>query len=191
MLPFRPGHALSMSPCYRPPRQRSHSLPLALVPPFLLRFARQFRWASAQQIPTHCDRETRGYRCLSRLIKAGHSTSASRITKLYGDYRPPGLTCARQRDARCARFLLLLPEQLPTLSRRNSKCAEASVTSGKTFDKLEKELLNGQKLQGVATAEEIYTFLKARERLDGYPLFTKVYQICKRMIEPEAIFEGV
>ncbi|BGP72264.1 glycerol-3-phosphate dehydrogenase [Rhodotorula toruloides] len=68
---------------------------------------------------------------------------------------------------------------------------KASVTSGKTFDKLEKELLNGQKLQGVATAEEIYTFLKARERLDGYPLFTKVYQICKRMIEPEAIFEGV
>ncbi|BGP02013.1 hypothetical protein JCM10021v2_005728 [Rhodotorula toruloides] len=77
------------------------------------------------------------------------------------------------------------------MSPRNSKCAEASVTSGKTFDKLEKELLNGQKLQGVATAEEIYTFLKARERLDGYPLFTKVYQICKRMIEPEAIFEGV
>ncbi|BGP02014.1 hypothetical protein NBRC10513v2_005661 [Rhodotorula toruloides] len=74
---------------------------------------------------------------------------------------------------------------------RNRKCAEAFVTSGKTFDELEKELLNGQKLQGVATAEEIYAFLKARERLDGYPLFTKVYQICKREISPEAIFEGI
>lgn len=31
---------------------------------------------------------------------------------------------------------------------RNRKCAEAFVTSGKTFDELEAELLNGQRLQG-------------------------------------------
>ncbi|KAL7336275.1 hypothetical protein BJY59DRAFT_718465, partial [Rhodotorula toruloides] len=43
----------------------------------------------------------------------------------------------------------------------------SAFTSGKTFDELEKELLNGQELQGVATAEEIYAFLKARGRLHG------------------------
>ncbi|BGP50395.1 hypothetical protein JCM10450v2_006314 [Rhodotorula kratochvilovae] len=74
---------------------------------------------------------------------------------------------------------------------RNRKCAEAFVTSGKTFDELEAELLNGQRLQGVITAEEIYGFLKARNRLDGYPLFHKVYRICQREIGPEELFEGI
>ncbi|GAA5828494.1 hypothetical protein JCM3770_002287, partial [Rhodotorula araucariae] len=74
---------------------------------------------------------------------------------------------------------------------RNRKCAEAFVTTGKSFDELEAELLNGQRLQGVITAEEIYGFLKARNRLDGYPLFEKVYLICKREMEPKAIFEGI
>ncbi|GAA6000638.1 glycerol-3-phosphate dehydrogenase family protein [Rhodotorula paludigena] len=74
---------------------------------------------------------------------------------------------------------------------RNRKCAEAFVTSGKTFDELEAELLNGQRLQGVITAEEIYSFLEARGRLEGYPLFAKVYKICKREIPPSDIFEGI
>lgn len=34
------------------------------------------------------------------------------------------------------------------LGGRNRKCAEAFVTTGKPFDQLEKEMLNGQKLQG-------------------------------------------
>ncbi|GAA6063396.1 hypothetical protein JCM10212_002967 [Sporobolomyces blumeae] len=74
---------------------------------------------------------------------------------------------------------------------RNRKCAEAFVGSGKTFDELEKELLNGQRLQGVVTAEEIYSFLKCRNRLDGYPLFVKVHRICQREIDPEEIFEDL
>ncbi|GAA5823135.1 hypothetical protein JCM11251_007497 [Rhodosporidiobolus azoricus] len=74
---------------------------------------------------------------------------------------------------------------------RNRKCAEAFVTSGKTFDELEAELLNGQRLQGVITAEEIYGFLDARGRAEDYPLFTKVYKICKREIGPETLFEDL
>lgn len=53
---------------------------------------------------------------------------------------------------------------------RNRKCAEAFVRTGKTFPELEKDLLNGQKLQGTVTAEEIYKFLEGRGRLDGCAL---------------------
>lgn len=60
---------------------------------------------------------------------------------------------------------------------RNRKCAEAFVTTGKPFDVLEKELLNGQKLQGTETAREVHEFLKARGKVDEYPLFKSVYGI--------------
>lgn len=60
---------------------------------------------------------------------------------------------------------------------RNRKCAEAFVTTGKSFDVLEKELLNGQKLQGTETAKEIHEFLKTRGKVDEYPLFKSVFAI--------------
>lgn len=60
---------------------------------------------------------------------------------------------------------------------RNRKCAEAFVKTGKPFDVLEKELLNGQKLQGTETAREVHHFLEARGKVDEYPLFKAVYEI--------------
>jgi glycerol-3-phosphate dehydrogenase (NAD+) len=51
---------------------------------------------------------------------------------------------------------------------RNRKCAEAFVKTGKSFDELEAELLDGQKLQGTVTTEEIFKFLEARGRIEGY-----------------------
>jgi glycerol-3-phosphate dehydrogenase (NAD+) len=60
---------------------------------------------------------------------------------------------------------------------RNRKCAEAFVKTGKHFDQLEKELLNGQKLQGSETAREVHNFLQARGKVDDYPLFKAVYNI--------------
>ncbi|KAK4052394.1 hypothetical protein OIV83_002196 [Microbotryomycetes sp. JL201] len=71
---------------------------------------------------------------------------------------------------------------------RNRKCAEAFIKSGKSFDELEAELLNGQKLQGTLTAKEIYEFLKGRGRLEGYPLFSKVYQISYEGLDPKELF---
>ena len=49
------------------------------------------------------------------------------------------------------------------------------------MDQLEQELLNGQKLQGAATAKEVNTYLMAKGKAHEFPLFTAVHQI---------VFEG-
>lgn len=46
---------------------------------------------------------------------------------------------------------------------RNRKCAEAFARGGKSFSQVEAELLNGQKLQGTGTAEEVYRILKKKK----------------------------
>uniref|UniRef100_A0A6Q2X2H0 Glycerol-3-phosphate dehydrogenase [NAD(+)] n=1 Tax=Esox lucius TaxID=8010 RepID=A0A6Q2X2H0_ESOLU len=61
---------------------------------------------------------------------------------------------------------------------RNRKVAEAFVKTGKSIEELEKEMLNGQKLQGPATAAEVHVILKKKNLTEKFPLFNAVYQIC-------------
>lgn len=74
---------------------------------------------------------------------------------------------------------------------RNRKVAQAFVETGKSWDELEIELLNGQKLQGTITAKEIYGFLKGRGRLEGFPLFEKIYNICFDGMDPKDMFNDL
>lgn len=62
---------------------------------------------------------------------------------------------------------------------RNRKCAEAFVRGRgvKGWDVIEKELLNGQKLQGTLTAQEIWPVMQKHNLCDKLPLLTTVYQI--------------
>ncbi|WRT66172.1 glycerol-3-phosphate dehydrogenase (NAD(+)) [Kwoniella shivajii] len=77
------------------------------------------------------------------------------------------------------------------LGGRNRKCAEAFVKEKKPFDQLEKDMLKGQKLQGIHTAKDIHIFLKSRNRIDAYPLFDKVYQISWEGLPVEKLTEGL
>ncbi|KAF7708780.1 glycerol-3-phosphate dehydrogenase 1-like protein [Silurus meridionalis] len=61
---------------------------------------------------------------------------------------------------------------------RNRRVAEAYVTTGKTIQELEKEMLNGQKLQGPLTSAEVNNILKQKGLVEKFPLFTAVYKIC-------------
>uniref|UniRef100_A0AAR2IMT5 Glycerol-3-phosphate dehydrogenase [NAD(+)] n=1 Tax=Pygocentrus nattereri TaxID=42514 RepID=A0AAR2IMT5_PYGNA len=61
---------------------------------------------------------------------------------------------------------------------RNRRVAEAFVKTGKSIEELEKEMLNGQKLQGPLTSAEVYHILKQKGLVEKFPLFTAVYQIC-------------
>jgi glycerol-3-phosphate dehydrogenase (NAD+) len=57
------------------------------------------------------------------------------------------------------------------------------------MDQLEQELLNGQKLQGAATAQEVNNFLKARGKVNKFPLFTAVHEIVFEGRDPRTITE--
>ncbi|XP_033901227.1 glycerol-3-phosphate dehydrogenase [NAD(+)], cytoplasmic-like [Acipenser ruthenus] len=61
---------------------------------------------------------------------------------------------------------------------RNRKVAEAFVKTKKSIEELEKEMLNGQKLQGPQTSTEVYKILKNKNMVNKFPLFTAVYLIC-------------
>ncbi|ELK08369.1 Glycerol-3-phosphate dehydrogenase [NAD+], cytoplasmic [Pteropus alecto] len=61
---------------------------------------------------------------------------------------------------------------------RNRKVAEAFVRTGKPIEQLEKEMLNGQKLQGPQTAQELHSILQHKGLTDKFPLFMAVYRVC-------------
>ena len=70
---------------------------------------------------------------------------------------------------------------------RNRKCAEAFVKTGKSMEELEKEMLNGQKLQGVLAAKEVAALLIAKGEVESYPLLSTVHMIATKQVPPEAI----
>ncbi|SAM08522.1 hypothetical protein [Absidia glauca] len=74
---------------------------------------------------------------------------------------------------------------------RNRKVAEAFVTTGKPIDVLEKELLNGQKLQGTLSAAEVHEFLSARKMTAEFPLFNTVYRIVYENAPVESIVRDI
>ncbi|XP_076765513.1 glycerol-3-phosphate dehydrogenase 1 [Xylocopa sonorina] len=74
---------------------------------------------------------------------------------------------------------------------RNRKVSEAFVKTGKTIEELEKEMLNGQKLQGPFTAEEVNYMLKARNMENRFPLFTAIHRICIGEIKPAELIEYI
>lgn len=72
---------------------------------------------------------------------------------------------------------------------RNRKVSEAFVTSGKSIEELEKEMLNGQRLQGPQTAYEVLNLLEAKNVTDQFPLFYGVAMICKGISPPSSLVE--
>ena len=72
---------------------------------------------------------------------------------------------------------------------RNRRVSEAFVRTGKSLSVLESEMLNGQKLQGPATAQLIYQILKSEGLQIHIPLFEKVYEICFEGAKPKSLLE--
>lgn len=63
---------------------------------------------------------------------------------------------------------------------RNRKVAAAFVTSGKTIEQLETEMLNGQKLQGPPTAQEVNFMLRNKameDKCDSISIFVDALKL--------------
>ncbi|TPX63327.1 hypothetical protein SpCBS45565_g06705 [Spizellomyces sp. 'palustris'] len=74
---------------------------------------------------------------------------------------------------------------------RNRRVAEARVRTGKSFETLEKEMLNGQKLQGTLTAKEVNEILRTKNMVEQFPFFTAVYRICYEGLPPKSLVEVI
>lgn len=73
---------------------------------------------------------------------------------------------------------------------RNRRVSEQFVLQpSKSLQRLEEELLQGQKLQGPQTAQEVYNLLKTREQLEQFPLFVATHKILQREIDPDLLFD--
>ncbi|XP_050297873.1 glycerol-3-phosphate dehydrogenase [NAD(+)], cytoplasmic isoform X1 [Anthonomus grandis grandis] len=74
---------------------------------------------------------------------------------------------------------------------RNRKVSEAFVKTGKSIKQLEDELLNGQKLQGPYTAEEVNYMLQNKGMEEKFPLFTAIHKICTGLLEPKDFIDCI
>lgn len=73
---------------------------------------------------------------------------------------------------------------------RNRRVSEQFVLHPeKSLQQLEAELLQGQKLQGPQTAQEVFDLLKGKQDLEKFPLFVATHKILQRELQPEALFE--
>ncbi|XP_034114162.1 uncharacterized protein LOC117574433 [Drosophila albomicans] len=72
---------------------------------------------------------------------------------------------------------------------KNVTFAKCFVTSRKTVQEIEANLLNGRKLLGPIIAGEIYAYLEKAKLQDKYPLFTVLHRICQNELPPDAIVD--
>ncbi|XP_015922131.1 glycerol-3-phosphate dehydrogenase [NAD(+)], cytoplasmic isoform X2 [Parasteatoda tepidariorum] len=74
---------------------------------------------------------------------------------------------------------------------RNRKISEAFVRTGKSMEQLEKEMLNGQRMQGPQTAEEVHLMLGNKGYLEKFPLLVAVHRICIGEVKPNQLIDYI
>jgi len=77
---------------------------------------------------------------------------------------------------------------------RNRKCAEAFVKNpGQSWEDIERDLLNGQRLQGTGTCLELHKVLLAsgKDMEANFPLFKNIYEISFEGKDPACIVQGL
>lgn len=77
---------------------------------------------------------------------------------------------------------------------RNRKCAEAFAKAkvdgaAKTWEELETEMLNGQKLQGTITSKDVQICLASKGAEKDFPLFNTINQIAFHGMDPKKVVE--
>ncbi|MCJ1474630.1 glycerol-3-phosphate dehydrogenase [Lambiella insularis] len=98
-------------------------------------------------------------------------------------------SCSSGRNFRCARIAAEEQKAADDLSKIEKQGENANnlsdeekkkVRTPRSIDEVGEEQLNGQILQGLGTAREVNSFLKARGKESEYPLMTAVYKIIQK-----------
>jgi glycerol-3-phosphate dehydrogenase (NAD+) len=74
---------------------------------------------------------------------------------------------------------------------RSRRCAEIFVRTGMAWGLIEKNILQQQKVEGVATAASVYALLERDGKLDKFPFFTTVYKIALQNMNPTLLIKSV
>jgi glycerol-3-phosphate dehydrogenase (NAD+) len=79
---------------------------------------------------------------------------------------------------------------------RNRKCGEIfakAVINGAplSWDSIEEDHLNGQRLRGVKTTKQVHELLQSQDLLRLYPLFSKIYSIAYDGEPVDSIIDGL
>ncbi|EAN33546.1 glycerol-3-phosphate dehydrogenase (NAD(+)) [Theileria parva strain Muguga] len=76
---------------------------------------------------------------------------------------------------------------------RNVRCAaEFAAKEGKrSWNEIEQEFLNGQKLQGVSTCHEVYEVLRTHDKLAEFPLFHVTYKVAFESTHPSELIKSL
>jgi len=74
---------------------------------------------------------------------------------------------------------------------RNRKCAEAFAKANgqRSWQDIEGEMLNGQKLQGTLTAEEIWPVMLEHQLCERLPLLTAIYKVAFQGLPASSVVE--
>lgn len=73
---------------------------------------------------------------------------------------------------------------------RSRRCAELFVRTGMAWSLIEKEVLQGQNVDGVVTAASVYALLERDGKLDKFPFFTVVYKIALQNMDPSMLIKA-
>jgi glycerol-3-phosphate dehydrogenase (NAD+) len=106
-------------------------------------------------------------------------------------------TCYGGRNRRCAEAFAR--ERMPHHDGNvlNDEPVQDSLSSHleadckKQWEEIEGRLLNGQKLQGTLTVEEVYAVIESRGVLNAFPLIKTIYEIAFKGKPVDQIVEGI
>lgn len=74
---------------------------------------------------------------------------------------------------------------------RNHECARIAAEKDMTLEEVEKDKMNGQKLQGYSTSKDLYAFLERKGKLDKFPLLRAICEVASGTKPSEHIFDAV
>lgn len=100
-------------------------------------------------------------------------------------------TCYGGRNRKCAEAFAKARTGKTTVYNSQESQPQDPQDSGALWNRIEADLLNGQKLQGTVTARDAYKLISSRNVVNDFPLIKIIYEISFEDRPVEDIIEGI